>query len=236
MLTVATTTVPSPGFWEGTAAHPTGGFEYELARALAERFGLGSVRIELVDFNRIVTGRLGGADLALDLITPTGEREQFLDFSDPYLDAAPTVVVRSGTAVPDLATAQDLRWGVVRATTFVNIIADSIGPDHPAKLYGDTDEVLAALQAHAIDAVLLDMPLAVVTAARSGGRLQAVAQLPTSESIAAGLPKGSSNVDAVDSAMRALSADGTTHRLIQTWLGSEAASAQSSIPLLQTTR
>jgi polar amino acid transport system substrate-binding protein len=96
--------------------------------------------------------------------------------------------------------------------------------------------MLAALQGHAIDAVLLDMPLAVVTAERSGGRLQAVAQLPTSESIAAGLPKGSSNVDAVDSAMRALTADGTTQRLIRTWLGSEGASARSSIPLLQTTR
>jgi polar amino acid transport system substrate-binding protein len=236
VLTVATTTVPSPGFWEGTAAHPTGGFEYELARALAQRFGLKSVRIELVHFHRIVSGELGGADLALDLITPTNQREQSLDFSDPYLDAAPTVLVRSDTTVPDLATAQDLRWGAVRATTFVNIIAQSIGPDHAAKIYDNTDELLVALQSRAIDAVLLDMPLAVVTAERSNGRLQAVAQLPTSETIAAALPKGSSNVDAVDSAMRAFTADGTMQQLIQKWLGSEAANAQSSIPLLQTTR
>jgi ABC-type amino acid transport substrate-binding protein len=128
VLTVATSSVPSAGFWEGTPSHPTGGLEYELARDLADRFGLGSVRVKLVHFHQIVSGRLDGADLALALITPTAERGQFLDFSAPYLDAAPTVIVRRGTAVPDLSTAQDLRWGAVRATTFVSTIKTAIAP------------------------------------------------------------------------------------------------------------
>src|SRR5437763_10929851 len=54
VLTVATDLVPSPGFWEGSANHPTGGLEYELAKDLAMRFGLKSVRIRLVHFHRIV--------------------------------------------------------------------------------------------------------------------------------------------------------------------------------------
>jgi ABC-type amino acid transport substrate-binding protein len=235
VLTVATSVVPSPGFWAGTASHPTGGLEYELARELAQRFGLKSVRIVLVHFHRIVSGELGDADLALDLITPTSQRETVLDFSAPYLDAAPTIVVRSGTPVPDLDTAQRLRWGALRGTTFVSIIAKSILPDHPMRIYDNVDEMLAALQSRHIDGVLLDMPLAVVTAERSDGRLQAVAQLPTSETIAAALPKGSNNTNAVDSAMRAFVADGTLNRLVQVWIGPEAANAQSSIPLLRTT-
>lgn len=235
VLTVATSVVPSPGFWEGTANHPTGGLEYELARDLAQRFGLSSVRIVLVHFHRIVSGQLGGADLALDLITPTSEREQVLDFSSPYLDAAPTVVVRSGTTVPDLDSAQRLRWGAVRATTFVDIITDSIAPDGPTAIYDNTDEMLAALERGKVDAVLLDMPLAVATAQRSHGRLHAAAQLPTHETIAAALPKGSNNTEAVDSAMRAFTADETLHQLLETWVGSAAADAESSIPLLHTT-
>lgn len=235
VLTVATSVVPSPGFWEGTANDPTGGLEYELARDLAHRFGLRSMRIVLVHFHRIVSGQLGGADLALDLITPTSERERVLDFSSPYLDAAPTVVVRSGTTVPDLDSAQRLRWGAVRATTFVDIIADSIAPDGPTTIYDNTDEMLAALEGGKIDAVLLDMPLAVATAEGSHGRLQAVARLPTHETIAAALPKGSNNTEAVDSAMRAFTADGTLHHLLATWVGSAAADAESSIPLLHTT-
>jgi polar amino acid transport system substrate-binding protein len=236
VLTVATSSVPSAGFWEGTPSHPTGGLEYELARDLADRFGLGSVRVKLVHFHRIVSGQLDGADLALALITPTAERGQFLDFSAPYLDAAPTVIVRHGTAVPDLSTAQDLRWGAVRATTFVSTIQTAIAPALSLRIYDGSAEMLAALRNHEIDAALLDMPQAVVTAQRSRGTLAAVAQLPESESIAAALPKSSSNGEAVDSAMRAFTADGTLTSLLRRWVGPAAADAQSSIPLLHSTR
>ncbi|HEY3726510.1 MAG TPA: ABC transporter substrate-binding protein [Solirubrobacteraceae bacterium] len=236
VLTVATTDIPTPGFWTGTPEHVTGGLEYELARDLAQRFGLKSVSVRIVHFHRIVGGDLGGADLALDLITPTAQREQVLDFSDPYLDGAPTLVVRNGTSVADLATARTLRWGAVRATTFVSIINTLVDPDTPARIYDNTSEMLAGLEARSVDAVLLDMPFAVATANESQGRLQAVAQLPGSETIAAALPKGSGNVEAVDSAMRAFTADGTIEHLLRTWIGPQAADAEKSIPLIRSTR
>ncbi len=235
VLTVATSAVPSAGFWEGTPTHPSGGFEYELSRELAKRFALASVRIKVVHFHRLVEGHLGGADLGIDLITPTGERERHLEFSTPYLKAAPTVVVRSGTEVPDLASAQELRWGAVRSTTFVEAIGASVAPEEPAILFDGQREMLAALQAGRVDAVMFDLPLAVATANRSAGRLEAVAQLPEREAIAVAMPKGSSNRQAIDSAIRAFTADGTIERLLKRWVGSEAAEAESAIPLLHTT-
>jgi polar amino acid transport system substrate-binding protein len=235
-LTVVTTDIPSAGFWEGTPSHVTGGLEFELAKLLAQRFGLKTVDVKIERFAPIVHGQLDGADLALDLITPTAERAHFLTFSAPYLDAAPTVVVRTGTAVPDLEAAQMLTWGAVRSTTFVSIISSLIGPDQPVRIYENTEELLAALEAGKIDAVLLDMPAAVVTADRSHGRLQTAAQLPGSEMIAAALPKGSGNEQAVDSAIRAFTADGTIDHLLQVWVGSAAANAESAIPLLATGR
>ncbi len=227
---------PTPGFWEGTPAHPTGGFEFELAKALAERFGLRSVRVVVEHFHQIVAGELGGADLALDLITPTSERQQRLDFSTPYLTDAPTVVVRRGTSIPDLASAQALRWGATQSTTFIKDIEKSIDPNTPVRIFDQEGETLTALDNGVVDAVLLDMPLAVATAEHSGGRLEVAAQLPTSETIAAALPKGSSNGEAVSSAIRAFTADGTITRLLKRWVGSAAANAETSIPLLHTTR
>ncbi len=117
VLTVVTSEVPRPGFWQGTAGYVHGGFEYELAKDLARRFGLKSVSVKIEPFDRIVQGHLDGSDLALDLITPTSARKQHLAFSFPYLDSAPTVVVRTGTEVPDLEHAQKLRWGGVQGTT-----------------------------------------------------------------------------------------------------------------------
>jgi ABC-type amino acid transport substrate-binding protein len=102
-------------------------------------------------------------------------------------------------------------------------------------MYEDTSDMLRALEARQIDAVLLDLPLAVVTASRSGGLLHTAAQLPTSELIAAALPKGSSNEQAIDSAFRAFADDGTIDHLLRVWVGPAAASAQTSIPLLETT-
>ena len=235
VLTVATSVVPSPGFWEGTPEHPTGGFEYELARAMAKRFGLSSVKVKIVHFHRIVRGHLGGADLAIDLITPTSEREEVLEFSDPYLKTAPTVLVQAGTEVPDLKTAQELRWGAIQSTTFVEAIEDSIVPESEPILYDGQQEVIAALEAGKIEATLLDLPLAVAVAAQSHGRLEAVAQLPEKEALAVAMPEDSPDRQAVDSAIRAFTADGTIEDLLEEWVGEDAVNAESAIPLLHTT-
>jgi polar amino acid transport system substrate-binding protein len=236
VLTVATSTVPTARFWEGTAAHPTGGFEYELARDLADRLGLGAVRIRIVHFHRIVAGHLDGADLGLSLITPTAERERSLDFSSPYLDSPPTVLVRAGTRVPDLASARELRWGTIRATTFVERIETQIAPETATRIFDGQRQVLAALEAGRVDATLFDLPLAVSLAGGSEGRLEAVAQLPGPEQIAVALPRGSDNVEAIDSALRAFIADGTIHDLLERWVGPDAANAEHALPLLRTRR
>ena len=236
VLTVATEQVPAAGFWEGTPEHLTGGFAYELARRLATRFGLDRVRVRVVPFNRIVAGELGGADLAMSLITPTAERDEVLDFSAPYLDAAPTILVRSGTDVPDLKTARELRWGAQRATTLVATTQDAIDPEAPIRIYADQNALLGALRSGSIEAALFDLPAAVAFAKQSGGRLEVAAQLPESETIAAALPQGSDNLEAVDSAMRALTSDGTVKDLLERWVGPDAADPEQNVPLLHTTR
>ena len=94
-LTVATS-LPAPGFWDGaTVGELHGGFEDGIARALAERFHL---RLEVVDvpFERIVTGDLGGADMALAQITVTAQRSDVVEFSDPYYLDDAGAVVRAG--------------------------------------------------------------------------------------------------------------------------------------------
>ena len=54
--------------------------------------------------------------------------------------------------------------------------------------------------------------------------------------IAAAMPKGSSNQQAVNSAMRAFADDGTMNHLVHVWVGSAADDAEKSLPLIQTNR
>lgn len=217
-LTVATAQIPNPGLWEGTPQHATGGFEYGLAHALAERFGLARVKLVHVPFGRLIAGDLGGADLALSDITVTDERSEHIDFSTSYLRAPPAVLVRPGTSVPDVQAAEGLRWAVQRGTTLQSALEESIRPYEAAQVLEHQREVLLALRVRRADAVMLDLPVALAYARASPRTYEVAAQLPSDDVLAAALPKGSANVEAVDSAIHALTADGTIEKLGRTWL------------------
>jgi len=233
-LTIATAQIPDPGFWTGTAGHPTGGFEYGLGRALAARFGLAHISVIEVPFAKIVSGDLGGADLALSDITVTEQREQHVDFSTEYLAAPPAILVRPGTHVADVDGAQELQWAVEKGTTLQSALEESIKPEAAPLILPHQREALLALRVGRAQAVMLDLPVALAYARESPKTYAVAAQLPSEDVLAAALPKGSENVEAVDSAMRAFKADGTIERLGRTWLHTDLAEGRAEqIPALR---
>ena len=98
-----------------------------MAQRARRRFELDRVVVRTEPFSRIVGGDLGDADLALALITPTEQRDKVLDFSTPYIHAAPALVTRVGTEVPDVQTAQGLQF----ATGVDDVRADRGRRDPP---------------------------------------------------------------------------------------------------------
>jgi polar amino acid transport system substrate-binding protein len=230
---VVAASLPARGFWEGTAEAPTGGFEYGLALELAERFGLDEVRVVDVPFDRLVSGDLGGADLALAELTPTLGRAARLDFSTPYLDAHPAVLVRVGTEVPDLAAARDLSWAVQADSIHVPLAEQRIRPAGGPLELPDIESVVAAVADGTVDAALLDLPTAVVQERLTNGALRVVAQFATDDAIAAAVPEGSGNLDAIDSAIRAMLRDGTIRALADEWLGRAIVDGSLDIALIR---
>ncbi len=233
-LTVATALVPDPGFWEGTFAHPTGGFEYELARELAARLGLARVKVVEVPFHELVRGHLGGADVAISDMTITEERAQHLDFSEPYLKAPPAIVVRPGTEVADVNAARALRWSVQHDTTLKSELEAKIEPAHAPLVFEHQREVLAALRGGRANAVMLDLPVALAYARETPTSYKVAAQLPSEAELGVALPQGSHNTEAVDSAIRGLKSEGAIDRLAQRWLdqGIEEG-ADEDVPVLR---
>ncbi len=234
-LTVATAQVPDPGFWAGTFAHPTGGFEYALAQALASRFGLSKIKVVQVPFHGLVRGDLGGADLALSDITITEAREQYLDFSSAYLKAPPAIVVRPGTKVADVNAARSLHWAVQNDTTLKEALEKQIEPTTKTLVFEHQSEKLAALSDGRVDAVLLDLPVALAYARESPRKYSVVAQLPSEAALGAALPSGSHNTEAVDSALRSLNAEGEIDRLGHRWLHADIEEGGAEdVPVLRT--
>jgi len=230
VLTVATAFLPAPGFWEGNP--PTNGFEARLAQALAVKLGLRRVRVVQVPFADVVHGKLHGADIGLSQVTPTKDRDRFADFSTPYLTAPPGVLAIQRVDASDVHDLRQLRWVIARVSTLTPIVEGTIRPAHPPLVVEDRSNALAALRAGRADALLLDLPVALGLARSEPLRFHVLGQLSGGEGLSAVLPNGSSNLEIVDSAIRALQADGTIGRLTSRWLGTSF----QDVPLILTER
>jgi polar amino acid transport system substrate-binding protein len=232
---VVATSLPSPGFWAGDDVGALDGFEWGLARALADELGLG-VSFRDVPFRDIVTGELHGADLALAQVSITNEREDRVEFSVTYFDSAPAVLAPSDADdIHDLATARDRSWVVERATTEEAFVGDVIQPDRPVVTVDDEAEAVDAIMAGDADAALLDLPAALVIAARVPG-LGVDARFDDPERYGVVLPEGSPDINrrAINKALRGLLADGTVDDLADRWLQPVFASDPDDIPVIET--
>jgi len=203
------TNLPAPGFWDGSSPTDiTGGFEYDLAKDIAKKLGYDGVDVVNVSFDALVAGKAKGFDMALSQVTITKDRAKVVAFSTPYFNSDQGVLVRTGTKVTS-KNAKSLQWGVQTATTAQDYLKTKIKPTKAPRVYQETSQAFAALQAKQIDAVMLDTAIVLQQAAASNGEFKVVGQFKTGEQYGAVLPKGSKILKQVNSAIKALKADGT---------------------------
>ena len=230
-LTVVTS-LPAPGFWNGDDPSAiTGGYEYEIAQAMQERLGLGDLEVVNVSFDQLVAGQVGDFDVALSQVTITEEREEVVDFTDPYFESDQGVIVQTGTEVATVEDAQALQWGVQSGTTGADYVADVLQPEQEAQVFQDLAAGFAALQAGQVDAFMMDTAIVLSQAAESGGEQEVVAQFTTGEEYGGILPEGSAgsaNADAINGILADLEEDGSLSDFAVEWLGGDP----EAIPVL----
>lgn len=232
------TALPAPGFWDGPEPSTTdatdvdGGFERALAGLLAERFDL-ELDVVDVDFADLVNGDLSGADLAVAQLAITDERAGRMDFSIGYYDADIGVLMPTGGSVPDLRAARALRWVVVGGSIEEDFLDDIVVPDAAPLVVADETEAAAALRDGRGDAALADLPTALVIAGTLD-ELDVVARFATRQQYGVALPLGGArtNLDAINTALRALKADGTLDDLADEWLEPRFERSPDSVPVI----
>ena len=205
------------------------------AGALADELGL-RVSFRDVPFPDIVTGELHGADVALAQVSITDEREHRVKFSVTYFDSAPAVLAPSDADdIQDLATARDRSWAVERGTTEQAFVEDVIRPDESVEAVDGEAEAVDAVLSGEADAALLDLPAALVIAAREP-HLEVHARFDDPERYGVVLPEDSPDLNrrAIDRAVRGLLADGTVEDLAERWLHPVLASDPDDIPVIET--
>ena len=197
------------------------GFDMEIIREVADRAGF-EVDLNTMDFNGIIPAlQTGNVDIAIAGITITEERQQIVDFSDPYYDSGLRVLVRADNdnveALPDL---EGKKIGTKIGSTSYDYLMKSLDENDGVTPYPGSSDMYMALMSRAIDAVFYDAPNVGYFASTKGkGKVKTVGKLYEGQQYGIALKKGSEWVDDVNDALAAMKEDGTYKAIYEKWFG-----------------
>jgi polar amino acid transport system substrate-binding protein len=218
-LTVGTSFPYYEPFKSGPRRNPDG-FEPDIANELAGRMGLANVAWSIHSFESLYAPGSKDYDFSMDQISITEDRAQVVDFSEPYYKIQQGLLVQEGTPIEEAFTIDELKqykFGAQAGTTGLTYIRDVIQPDDQPNQYNDTKDAAQALANGQIDAVVIDVPIAIPLTEDYAGTTVA-AQFITDEGYGMVFEKGSPLVDCVNEALQAMTDDGTLQQLQDEWL------------------
>lgn len=187
------------------------GFEYEVLSAICEVVGLECEYHTPLKFDTlcalVATG--GTVDVAVSAITIDPDREDTVDFTDPYFDSnqSITVLKDSGyTSVDDLAGKNI----AVQSGTTGEIWAKENIDKAKITAFDDAPAALAALQANKADAVVIDLPVAVELLEKSYDTCEIIEAIPTGEQYGIAVSKENPGLtELLNIGLKAIQDDGT---------------------------
>lgn len=199
------------------------GFDIELWEAIAKQAGL-KYTLRPMDFNGIIPGlQTRNIDAALAGITIRDDRKKVIDFSDPYYESGLAILVDKDNT--NIKTAKDLEGKTVAVkigTATVDYLKSNV-PNAKLKLFPNIDNAFLELATGRVDAVVHDTPNLQYFAKTGGqGKVKVVGSLKSGDFYGIGFPKGSDLVPVVNSALKAIHANGQYDALYQKWFGQKA--------------
>jgi ABC-type amino acid transport substrate-binding protein len=197
------------------------GFDVDLMNEIAKRAGF-EVEYENVRFDSILRGLDTDLfDAAISAMTITKEREQQIDFSDPYFNAEQALLVASDSEVRSIGDLAEAPVGVQAGSTG-QIKAEELHKGEQIgeiKPYRTIGEAFAALEEEKVEGVIYDLSAAHRKIEESGGEIRFVEPISTGEQYGIAFPKDSPLVDPVNQALAEIKDDGTYEKLYKKWIG-----------------
>ena len=194
------------------------GFERELGDELCRRANLECAWVTN-EWDSIIPNLVAGNyDTILAGMSITDERDEVIDFTQPYIPPSPSVYVAQAGAGDEAVT------GKVAAQ--VSTVQASYLSESGATLveYAMAPELIAAVLSGEADAALVDLGFARESMGESGERLSLVGpRVMLDSGVGIGVREGDSRLKGkLDRAIDAMKEDGSLNALIEKWLGPDA--------------
>jgi polar amino acid transport system substrate-binding protein len=219
VLTVATDRPAFPPWFEGSPKDYSG-FEGEVASEIADRMGL-PIKWVVEPFNKSYAPGAKDYDFDINQITATPEREEAVDFSDPYFIDNQGLLALKDNPITDATTVEELKGyqlGAQVGTTSLAFINESIQPDSDPKIFDTTNDVKSALESGQVDALVTDVVTTVYLRDFEIDGSEVVGQFETGEPFGMLFEEGSPLVDCVNQVLAEMESDGTLQSLQDEWL------------------
>jgi polar amino acid transport system substrate-binding protein len=199
------------------------GFDVEMIDLVAKELG---VKQAIVDtpFEGIQSGEDLNArkcDIAAAAMTITPERQEKIDFSDPYFDANQALLVKKGSGIDSFEDLQGETLGVQSGTTGKDY-AEENAQGVELKDYEDVALELSSVKNGQVPAAINDIPV-LLDYAKQNPDTEVAATFETGEQYGFATKKGTSQelLKVVNDVIAKARADGTYDRLYEKWFGTK---------------
>ncbi len=197
------------------------GFDLDLMREIGNRVDF-EPRFQNTTFDGIIPGLTSGTfEMAISAMTITEEREQQVDFSDPYFDADQSLLVQADSEIRSTDDLADATVGVQLGTTGAMEANNLAGENKvgDVRTFDTVEDAFTALENGQVDAVLNDFPVSQDRVLQSDGAVEIVQTIPTGEQYGIAFPTDSPRVEEVNRALAEIKQDGTYARIYEKWFG-----------------
>ena len=202
------------------------GIDIEIAYALADKLGLELV-IDDMDFDAaLLAVQNNSADMMLAGLSYSEERDEVVDFSDPYATGVQVVIVKEGSDVT-LDNLGDYMIGTQRGTTGYLYASDTpenggYGEDHVIG-YDNGATAVQELINGTIDAVIIDQqPAEEYVAANADAGLTILPGNWVEEDYCLAVDEGNTALlNALNTALNELKSDGTLDEIVAKYINAE---------------
>jgi polar amino acid transport system substrate-binding protein len=200
----------------------TKGFDYDVVSAMGDQLGV-EVEFVTTPFDSIIPAlAAGNCDMIASAMTITEEREEQVNFTEPYFDADQSLLVLTENEEA-YATLEDLAGktiGVQVETTGATYAAENTPEGATIKEFQTGDEMFPALISGDIDAALQDLPVNAYRATTDPEQFVVTETFPTGEQYGFAVAKENTDLlAALDAALAASKEDGTYDAAYTTWFG-----------------
>jgi ABC-type amino acid transport substrate-binding protein len=207
--------IPYPPFEQGRPGHYTG-FDIELIGAIAEKIGR-TPEVQDTSFETIFRDvQQGKFEAVISAATITEEREQAVDFSNPYYLSEQAVLVKEGSPIKSLEELEGKTVAVQQGTTGQELAKEKIGGAE-IRPFPEGPDAVNALKAGTVEGVVIDAPVAQNAVEKSGG-VEIAEKVPTEEEYGIAVAQGNTELlEEINKGLKEVEEDGTYKTIYEKW-------------------